>query len=63
MRQLPRAPLESSTYSFISLQMRDRYEVGTKIGKYKTIRGENPFFFRDHHDFGSKIGKSEMKSK
>ena len=37
MRQLPRRPLENSTYSFNSLQMffRGYYEVGTKSGKYK----------------------------
>ena len=31
------APIENSTYRFISLQMffRDHYEVGTKNGKYK----------------------------
>ena len=37
MRQLPRAPLENSTYSFISLQMffRNHYEVGKNSGRYK----------------------------
>ena len=37
MRQLPRGPLENSTYNFVSLQMffRDHYEIGTKSGKYK----------------------------
>ena len=40
-------PLENSTYSFISLQMffRDRYEVGTKSGKYKIDSRWRPFFF------------------
>ena len=41
MRQLARASLENTAYSFILLYM----------------------FFRDHHDFGRKIAKYEIKSK
>ena len=39
MKQLPRPPLENSTYSFNSLQMffRGYYEVGTKSGQYKVV--------------------------
>ena len=35
------------------------------MGNTRLIRGEDLFlfFFRDHHDFGRKIAKSEMKSK
>ena len=37
-------------------------KLGRKVGNTRSIRGED-LFFRDHHDFGRKIAKSEMKSK
>ena len=40
-------------------------KLGRKVGNTRSIRGEDLFFFsfRDQHDFGRKIRKSEIDSK
>ena len=64
MRQLPRPPLENSTYSFNSLQMffRGYYEVGTKtfffsseitmiFGEKSERRDQSSFSFLENINF------------
>ena len=36
-------------------------KFGREVGNTRSIPGEHLFFFRDHHDFGRKIVKLEMK--
>ena len=76
MRQLPRVPLFwgaplnfrgplSKIAHVVLFRSRCFLKIimksGRKVENASSIRGEDLFFFKDHYDFGSKIGKSEMK--
>ena len=65
MRQLPRAPPTKIAHA-VSIRCRCFLEVmiklGRKVGNVRSILRED-LFFRKYHDFGTKIGKPEIKLK